>query len=404
VQLSDVRLYDPDEFQQRMPYEWFDYLREHAPVQRFEDPIQGVPFWAITKHADVVQVSRDPTTFSSFKQTSLFREPVLENDLEEQQLMLVNQDPPEHTRLRSIVNSGFTPRMTGRLEARIREYATEIVDRALQKDQGDFVELVSAELPLEVIAELMGAPLEDRAMIFDLSNRLIGFDDPEFQNTPEEARIAAAEMYVYSEDLRQQREQDPRDDIVTKLAQAEFEGHGLEPLEFNLFFLLLSVAGNETTRNAISHGMNAMLDHPDTWEQFKADPAPLAPTAADEIIRWAHPVIQFRRQTTTEVEVGGVPIPQDEKVVIYYASANRDEDVFDDPYVFDITRDPNPHVSFGGGGPHFCLGSHLAKLEVRIMFETIAERMPDIRRIGEVRRLRSSFINGIKQMPVSFVG
>jgi cholest-4-en-3-one 26-monooxygenase len=404
VELSDIRLYDPVVFQERLPYEWFDHLRAHAPVHRFDDPIQGVPFWAVTKHADVVEVSRHPETFSSFERTSLFREAVLDNELAEQQLMMVNMDPPQHTRLRSIVNKGFTPRMIGRLEDRIREYAEEIVDRALAKGAGDFVELVSAELPLEVIAEIMGAPIEDRAKIFDLSNRLIGFDDPEFQTGPEEARIAAAEMYMYSEALRQQREVEPRDDIVTKLAEAEVDGNKLDPLEFNLFFLLLSVAGNETTRNAISHGLQAMFDHPDQWERLKADPAGLGATAADEIIRWAHPVIQFRRQTTSDTTIGGVDIPAGEKVVIYYASANRDEDVFDAPYSFDVGRDPNPHISFGGGGPHFCLGAHLAKLEVKIMFETLATRMPDVRPTGTPRRLRSTFINGIKEMPVSFTG
>jgi cholest-4-en-3-one 26-monooxygenase len=404
MQLSDIHLYDPEVFAERMPWEWFDFLRANAPVHRFDDPLSGVPFWAITRHADVIQVSRHPEIFSSFDRTSLFREPVLENDLEEQQLMLVNQDPPEHTRLRSIVNKGFTPRMVSRLEARIREYADEIVNRALTKGTGDFVEMVSAELPLEVIAEIMGAPLEERGRIFDLSNRLIGFDDPEFQNTPEDARIAAAEMYMFSEDLRQQREQDPQDDVVTRLAQAEVDGHGLDPLEFNLFFLLLSVAGNETTRNAISHGMQAMFDHPDQWERFLADPEGLSSTLADEVIRWATPVIQFRRQTREPVEVGGVPIGADEKVVIFYASANRDETVFDDPYVFDIGRDPNPHLSFGGGGPHFCLGAHLARLEVKLLFESIAQRMPHVRPAGAPRRLQSNFINGIKQLPVSFTG
>lgn len=404
MDLSDIRLHDPEVFADRLPYEWFDHLRAHAPVHRFDDPITGVPFWAVTRHADVVHVSRTPEVFSSFERTSLFREPVLEDELEQQQLMLVNKDAPEHTRLRSIVNKGFTPRMIGRLEDRIREYATEIVDRALTKGTGDFVEMVSAELPLEVIAEVMGAPIEDRGRIFDLSNRLIGFDDPEFQTTPEDAQVAAAEMYMFSEELRQQRESDPRDDVVTKLAQAEVEGHSLDPLEFNLFFLLLAVAGNETTRNAISHGMQAFFDHPDQWARFLDDPEGLSTTAADEVIRWATPVIQFRRQTTEDTTVGGVAIPADEKVVVYYLSANRDEDVFDDPYAFDVGRDPNPHIAFGGGGPHFCLGAHLARLEVRCIFEAIAERMPDIRPLAPPRRLQSNFINGIKELPVSFTG
>jgi cholest-4-en-3-one 26-monooxygenase len=403
VKLAEIALSDPDAYVERFPYEWFDELRRSDPVHWQEDPHEGVPFWAVTKHADVVYVSRHPDTFSSFERTSLFREPVDDNDLHENQLMMVNQDPPAHTRLRSIVNKGFTPRMVGRLEARIREFCHAIVDRAEEMGEGDFVRWVSAELPLEVIAEIMGCPLEERDQIFDLSNRLIGFDDPEFQTTLDDARVAAAEMYLFSDRLRLEREKDPKEDVVTKLAQAEVDGHKLDELEFNLFFLLLTVAGNETTRNAISHGMLAFLDHPEEWERLRADRS-LLESAADEVIRWAHPVVQFRRTATTDVELRGKQIRKGDKVVVYYASANRDEDVFDDPYRFDIGRSPNPHVSFGGGGPHFCLGAHLAKLEVQVMFDVLADRLPDIRLDGPVRRLRSNFINGIKQMPVRFTG
>jgi cholest-4-en-3-one 26-monooxygenase len=403
VKLAEIALSDPDAYVERFPYEWFDELRRSDPVHWQEDPHEGVPFWAVTKHADVVYVSRHPDTFSSFERTSLFREPVDDNDLHENQLMMVNQDPPAHTRLRSIVNKGFTPRMVGRLEARIREFCHAIVDRAEEMAEGDFVRWVSAELPLEVIAEIMGCPLEERDQIFDLSNRLIGFDDPEFQTTLDDARVAAAEMYLFSDRLRLEREKDPKEDVVTKLAQAEVDGHKLDELEFNLFFLLLTVAGNETTRNAISHGMLAFLDHPEEWERLRADRS-LLESAADEVIRWAHPVVQFRRTATTDVELRGKQIRKGDKVVVYYASANRDEDVFDDPYRFDIGRSPNPHVSFGGGGPHFCLGAHLAKLEVQVMFDVLADRLPDIRLDGPVRRLRSNFINGIKQMPVRFTG
>lgn len=315
--------------------------------------------------------------------------------------MMVNMDPPAHTRLRAIVNKGFTPRMVGRLEARIREFCDEIVTRALDKGEGDFVEMVSSELPLEVIAELMGAPLEERAKIFELSNRLIGFDDPEFQTSPEDARVAAAEMYVFSEELRRKREAKPEDDIVTRLAQAEVDGHELTDLEFDLFFILLAVAGNETTRNAITHGMRAFLEHPDQWERLRDDRSVLT-TMAEEVIRWAHPLVQFRRTAMADAELGGKQIRAGDKVVMFYPSGNRDDDVFDDPYTFDIGRDPNPHVSFGGGGPHFCLGAHLARLEVQVMFDTLVDRMPDIQPTGPVRRLRSNFIHGIKEMPVRF--
>jgi cholest-4-en-3-one 26-monooxygenase len=401
VKLAEITLSDPDAYVERFPYQWFDELRRSDPVHWQEDPHEGVPFWAVTKHADVVHVSRHPEIFSSFERTSLFREPVDDNDLHENQLMMVNQDPPAHTRLRSLVNKGFTPRMVGRLEARIREFCHAIVDRAEELGEGDFVRWVSAELPLEVIAEVMGCPLEERDQIFDLSNRLIGFDDPEFQTSVDDARVAAAEMYMFSDRLRLEREKDPQEDVVTKLAQAEVDGHKLDELEFNLFFLLLTVAGNETTRNAISHGMLAFLDHPEEWERLRADRS-LLESAADEVIRWAHPVIQFRRTATVDTELRGTQIRKGDKVVVYYASANRDEEVFADPYRFDIGRHPNPHVSFGGGGPHFCLGAHLAKLEVQVMFDVLADRLPNIELTGPARRLRSNFINGIKEMPVRF--
>jgi cholest-4-en-3-one 26-monooxygenase len=209
-------------------------------------------------------------------------------------------------------------------------------------------------------------------------------------------------MFMLADRLRQDREQNPQDDIVTKLIEAEINGEGLTELEFGLFFLLLNVAGNETTRNAISHGLNAMFENPDQWELITSDPTRYAETAADEIIRWGHPVIQFRRTAMDDTEIGGTPIGKGDKVVIYYASANRDEDVFEDPYTFDITRDPNPHISFGGGGPHYCLGSHLAKREVAIMFEQLATRVPDIQPDGDPVRLRSNFINGILELPVRF--
>ena len=401
MKLEDVRLHDPDSFVDRFPYEMLDTLRREAPVYRHPDDITGEPFWAVTKHDNVVRISRDPKHFSSEERTALFREPEGEDELSQQQLLMLNMDPPGHTRVRSIINKGFTPRMIGRLEDRIRDFADAIIDRALEKGEGDFVEFISAELPLEVIAELMGAPLEDRAQIFEMSNRLIGFDDPEFQTTPEDAQIAAGEMYMYAEGMRQRREEDPQDDLITKLAHAEVDGHKLNEIEFDLFFLLLAVAGNETTRNAISNGMLAFFEHPDQWARLKADPS-LVETAADEVIRWAHPVIQFRRTAMDDMEIRGHQIAKGDKVVIYYASANRDEEVFDDPYTFNVGRDPNPHISFGGGGPHYCLGSHLAKLEVRIIFERVAERLPDITQTGPARRLRSNFINGIKELPVRF--
>ena len=400
MQLNEIDLSDPDTFVEGVPYELFDRLRREDPVHWTQDPRTEVPFWAVTKYADVVHVSRHPELFSSYEQTALYYEMPPE-DLEGQRLMMLNMDPPDHTRLRSIVNKGFTPRMIGRLEARIREFANVIVDRAIEMGTGDFVRWVSAELPLEVIAELMGAPAEDRGKIFDLSNRLIGIDDPDFIQEEGDSALAAMEMYAYADKLGAEKRANPSDDIVSKLAVAEVEGHKLSELEFDLFFMLLSVAGNETTRNAISGGMLAFFEHPDQWEMLVRDRS-LLTTAAEEIVRWSHPVMQFRRTAMADTQLGGKTIKAGDKVIIYYSSANRDEDVFDEPYRFDITRDPNPHIGFGGGGPHFCLGAHLARQEIEVIFDVIADRMPDITQAGEAKRLRSHFINGIKELPVTF--
>jgi cholest-4-en-3-one 26-monooxygenase len=266
----------------------------------------------------------------------------------------------------------------------------------------DFVTDVAAQLPLHVICELVGAPVTDRAWIFEKSNMLVGFDDPEFRQSPEEGMQAAAEIYAYAGELAGRRREQPADDIVTRLLQPNEAGEVLSTDEFDLFFLLLAVAGNETTRNAASGGMLAFFEHPDQWRRLLDDPGRLVPTAAEEIVRWVSPVNLFRRTTTCDTEIGGQAVAEGDKVVVFYASANRDEAVFADPQVFDIGRDPNPHVGFGGGGPHFCLGRHLAALELRVLLQTLAERMPDIELDGEVSRLRSNFLNGIKHMPVRF--
>jgi cholest-4-en-3-one 26-monooxygenase len=402
VKTSERHITDPDSYVDGVPYDLFDRLRREDPVHRTEDPTTKVPFWAVTKYADVVHVSRHAELFSSWEKTALYHE-MPDEDLEGQRMMMLNMDPPDHTRIRSIVNKGFTPRMIGRLEARIREFGNEIIDRAIEMGTGDFVRWISAELPLEVIAELMGAPSDERGHIFDLSNRLIGYDDPEFVHAREDSAAAAMEMYALAEKIGADKRENPSDDIVSTLAHAEVDGHKLSDFEFDLFFLLLAVAGNETTRNAISGGMQAFFEHPEQWERLKADRT-LLDTAADEIVRWTHPVMQFRRTATADTEIRGREIRKGDKVVIFYSSANRDEDVFDEPYTFDIARDPNPHIGFGGGGPHFCLGTHLAKLEIKVIFDLLADRLPDIALAGDIKRLRSNFINGVKEMPVRFAG
>jgi cholest-4-en-3-one 26-monooxygenase len=315
--------------------------------------------------------------------------------------MMLNMDPPLHTRYRLLINKGFTPRMVKQLEDSMRDRATKIVDAICEKGECDFVTDVAAELPLQVIADVLGVPQEDRFKVFDWSNRLVGADDPEYAMSQENPIEAAMELYAYAHGIAAERRENPQDDIVSILLRAEVEGHQLTELEFDMFFLLLTVAGNETTRNALAHGMLALMEHPEQRQKLIDDPS-LIDSAVEEILRWGTPVMSFRRTATQDTEVGGQAIKEGDKVVVWYISANRDETVFENPYAFDITRTPNAHVSFGSGGPHFCLGANLARMEMRIMYEEILRRLPDMQVAGPVERLRSHFINGIKHLPVSF--
>jgi len=403
---TEINLVDPDVYQRGgVPHEALRRLREHAPVFWHADG--GAPgwpgFWAVTRRAEIEQVSKTPGTFSSSRPLATFAEssgPATEI----QRLIMLNMDPPQHTRQRGFVNRGFTARMVARLEKHIREICDGLIDDVAVRGTAEFVRDIAAPLPLYVICELMGAPVADRMGLFALSSRLAGFDDPDFRTPPgERALTAGAEMCAYARELAAQRRQQPRDDIVTRLLQPDDAGEVLSASEFEMFFVLLVVAGNETTRNAAAGGMLAFFEHPGQWQwqRLLADPG-LIPTAVEEIIRWVSPANMLRRTAVRDTVLGGQRIAEGDKIVLFYSSANRDEDVFDNPFAFDIGRDPNPHVGFGGGGPHFCLGRHLAALELRVLFETIAERMPAIGLDGEVRRLRSNLINGIKEMPVRF--
>src|SRR4051812_25010562 len=400
-QLSDIDLYDMDQYERDLPLDALKRLRHEAPVFKHPDPEKPDGYWALTSYKDVEFVSRNADIFSSWEGSALISEFPREQ-LEQLRLLMLNQDPPQHTRTRSLVNRGFTPRMIGQLEERIYKVCCEIIDNAVRQGEGDFVTLCAAELPLILIADLMGVPQEDRHKVFDWSNRMVGANDPEYGVTPAEANAASVEMFMYANDLAEKKRQEPKEDIVTKLLQPDEEGDVLSELEFDSFFMLLAVAGNETTRNAITGGMYALINNPEQWDKLKNDPS-LLPTAADEIVRYVSPVMHFRRQATRDIEVGGQLIKEGEKVVIYYTSANRDESVFDDPDTFDITRDPNPHLGFGGGGPHFCLGRHLAKLEIEELFRALIERVDRVELVSPPRRLRSNFINGIKEMQVRFI-
>jgi cholest-4-en-3-one 26-monooxygenase len=394
---------DPDLLQQRLPVEEFAELRRTAPVWWNSQPhgIAGFGddgYWVVSRHADVKEVSRDSETFSSAENTAIirFHEHMTREQIEAQRLILLNMDPPDHTKVRRIVSRGFTPRAVEALRDPLRDRARHIVEAALASGSGDFVTQVSCELPLQAIAELLGVPQEDRKKIFEWSNEMVAYDDPEYDIDPE---TAAAELVGYFTAMAEDRRSDPRDDIVTKLVQADIDGEALTSDEFGFFVILLAVAGNETTRNAITHGMLAFFDHPGQWELFKRErPA----TAADEIVRWATPVMCFQRTATRDTTLAGVDIAKGQRVGLFYSSANFDPDVFDTPERFDVIRDPNPHLGFGGQGAHYCLGANLARLEIELIFNAIADVLPDISRVGDPRRLRSGWLNGVKEVQVQY--
>src|SRR5215470_11971293 len=399
IRLEDVDLFDPDTYARGVPHDVFALLRREVPVFR-QLRVGLPPFWAVTRYHDVVKVSRDWATFSSERKGALLREPP-EEALETQRLMMLNMDPPRHAKLRGLVNRGFTPRMISLLTPPIRRICSQIVDTVSERGECDFVTDVAAELPLQVIAELLGIPESDQHQVFEWSNTMIGSDDPEWQRSPEEAMEAAMAMYAYANELALQRRDSPRDDLVSVLMRAEVDGERLTELEFDVFFLLLAVAGNETTRNLISGGMLALIEHPDERRRLRHDLS-LLDTGVEEMLRWITPVMQFQRTAQHDTEIAGQPVAEGDRVAVYYVSANRDEAVFMRPDRFDVGRSPNDHLTFGGGGPHFCLGANLARLEIRVMFEELLRRLPDMELNGAPRRLRSNFINGLKQMPVRF--
>jgi len=392
IQSNDIYVDGP-------PFEKFAWLRDNAPALRHPgmNDLDVEWFWALTRHADVVEVSRQFQTYSSERNGVL----LMERDNMEETRLLTDIDPPEHTRMRGLVNRGFTPRAIKLMSDNYIAVTEQLVGEAVEQGDVEFVTKVAAELPLIAIAQMMGIPVEDRSRVFDWSNRMIGQNDADYSGGLDDAAAAAIELYGYAQELADDRRAAPRDDIISILVAAE-GNDALTEHEFNMFVLLLAVAGNETTRNAISHGVNALIEHPDQWELLRDNPS-LVDSAVEEILRWSTPVNVFRRTATCDVELHGETIREGDSVAMFYASANRDETVFANPDRFDITRDPNPHVTFGGGGPHFCLGANLARLEMRTLFGELARRCERIEPAGEVKRLRSYFINGIKTLPVTLI-
>ncbi|MEJ6740093.1 MAG: cytochrome P450 [Actinomycetota bacterium] len=416
IDFSDIDVTDLDVFAQRHPYEWFAFLREQAPVWRHpaSEGSDGEEFWVVSSFEHVTEVHRSGLLYSH--QTGPGRDGaggIALTDLPAEMgpgLQMVSTDPPQHTRYRKLVNSGFTPRMIRRLEESLRERTTAILDRVTPKGECDFVTEVAAELPLIAIAEIIGVPEEDRSLLFDWSNRMIGGQDDEFKTseirTGDEYANTVMEMAIYAHGLTDKKREVRGDDLWSRLIDASVtmeDGSVVElsELERDLFFTLLVIAGNETTRNAISKGLIAFMEHPDQWQRWLEHPE-LADTMVDEILRWTSPVNFFRRTATADTILGGQRITAGEKVVLWYPSANRDEAQFPDAGSFDIARTPNNHVAFGAGGPHFCLGSNLAKLEIKVMFEELGKRVPDIHQSGPTERLRMNLVDGIKHLPVSF--
>jgi cytochrome P450 len=396
---ADVRLWDHDAFVERIPHEWFTVLRHDDPVHWQEEP-DGTGFWAITRYDDIREVHRNPGTFSSeLGGTSL--EDLEPEDIEARKSM-IDMDPPRHDELRGMINRRFTPRAIGAWEEHVRRVTREVLDDALPKGELDFVEAISSEIPMTVFARILGVPEEDRRYIIDLGDKLLGKSDPEFGDPSQDdahshlpfSSPAALEFFDYGRKLAAARRKEPADDLVTQLA--------FEPLnqrEFDVYFILLATAGNETTRHTISHGLLALIEHPDQLERIRQDPG-LYKTLADEMLRWATPVHHFRRTAAEDVEFGGRQIKRLDKVTTWFVSANRDETVFEDPHTFDVGRSPNKQVAFGPGGVHTCLGAHLARLEIRVVYEELLPRLRSVELTGPAERLRSNFFNGIKRMPI----
>ncbi len=402
------------EFWMRPPAEReaaFAALRREQPIsfhKEFEPPPEiplprGPGYWALSRHRDVLAASRDAELFCSGKGSNIADLPESFNEFFGS---MINMDDPKHGRLRRIVSRGFTPRALGKLEADVQRRAKQTIDRVIEKGSCDFVTEIAAPLPLEIICDMMGIPDSQTKFVFEKTNTILGLGDPEYvplgTNVLMAALGAGQALAALMNDLVAERRKKSQDDLTSALLAAELEGESLTPQELASFFVLLVVAGNETTRNAISHGMKALTDFPDQRTKWWGDFEGLADTAIEEIVRWATPVIHFRRTATRDTELSGQKIQAGEKVVLWYNSANRDEDVFAEPGRFDVTRTPNEHVGFGGPGKHHCLGANLARREMRVMFREIMTRIPDLQISGPPEYLRSNFINGIKRMPCEF--
>lgn len=386
-----------DTWARGVPHDQFDLLRRDSPVHWHEEA-GGSGFWAITKHADVKRISRDPRTFSSALGATFIP------DQDEETLMMLrlsvlNMDDPQHTRYRNIVAKGFTPRVINKLIEDIDARAVRVVDEVIARGECEFVNDIASKVPIQTICTMLGLDDELWPRMVELTNMMIGsLEDIGGENA---GQMAAMEVYALCDQMAAARRAEPRDDIMTALVHAEVDGQRLDDGELNMFFVTLIVAGNETTRNLLNHAMLAFIDNPAEADRLRADPS-LWPTAVDEMLRYGTSIHNFRRTAAIDTEIRGTPIKAGDKVVMYYAAANRDEEVFADPHRFDISRRPNDHVTFGGGGVHFCLGASLAKAQIRATMHEVVNRLGNPQLAGPVRRLRSDFVNGVTHMPITF--
>jgi cholest-4-en-3-one 26-monooxygenase len=395
-------LYEPATYAHGFPYEVFRELRDSDPVSHHEHPAWEHGYWAVTRHADVQRVSRDWNGFQNAPNPFLPDRADF-GDEAGASLLMISLDPPEHTKLRKLISSGFTPRRINDLAARVKERVDSVIDSVAGRGECDLVRDVALWLPLHAIADLVGVPEEDRKQVFEWTELTFGFDAA---TTPADRAEAAQSMFAYADAMCAQRADDPRDDLMSVLLHAEVEGEHLTQMQLAVFFMLLQNAGSETTRNLITTGTLSLLERPDDLARLRDD-AELLPVAIEELLRHATPVMSFTRVATQDTEVGGQAVAEGDHVLMVYASANRDERAFERPDDIDITRDPNDHVAFGAGGPHFCLGSHLARLEAKLMFEAILTRFEGLEVTADpasLPRVNSNLIDGLAEMPVRWSG
>jgi cytochrome P450 len=410
--LANVDVASPRVYAEGVPHETLAALRSYDPVHWHPWPGTRDGFWLLTKHADVLAVGKDPQTFSS--QVGHIALEDREADALAARQSLIETDPPDHTRLRKLVSYAFTRSKVKEYEDYTRMIARDLLDRAIAKREFDWVTEISEPLPISVLISVLGLPQEDAPMLIELTSEMAAATDPEYRPDPSkyptdiDPRLlpfgtpAAHHVFEYGRKIGEERRKNPTDDLVSRLVHAEVDGERLNDTEYSNFFELFIFAGNETTRTGISQGTLALMEHPDEFDRLEADPS-LMPTAVDEILRYGTPIIYFRRTATRPTEIRGVPIEAGDRVALWYVAANFDEEVFEEPSRFDIGRHPNPHVTFGRGGPHFCLGSFLAHLEIRILLEEILARDVRFELTGPPVRLSSNFINGFKSLPVRVV-